>query len=180
MDYPWITRVFSIAGIFLTGVFTILGIAIGSFFTWWINYSKEKRDRKDRYFFALLEQRFKINQEAYAQAVKLKNVIFEENDLKDKTANGVQDWFNHNCLYLEPELREKFQSFIKKVCFHENLIDHWRSIGQTDGWDSPQTKKIENEIENSFKDIMQGIQQAIKVETDLYYKYLKCTVMVFT
>ncbi len=150
----------------------IITLLLGIFVTWFINYSKEKRDRKDRYFFAMLEQRFGVNQQAFSNVEKLKNVIHAESSEKNKVVEEVKKWFNLNNLYLEPEIRKIFRKVIHDVSSYDLHIDDWRRTGKEKGWGAEETQKKEKEIEKTFEDIVAGIQNKIQEFTDKYYKYI--------
>ena len=156
-----------------TGIFTLCGILLGSILTWVINYLKEKRDRKDRYFFALLEKRFNINQEAFYNIERLKSVLHKDESIKIKTINEVQEWFNKNNLYLEPDIRKKFRNTILDVSLYNIKLQNYYNISIREGIESEEAKKKNKELNDTFDNIMVGLQDSIQTDINLYYKILK-------
>ena len=124
----------------ITGIFTIGGIIIGALLTWLTNYFKEKRDRKDRYFFALLDKRVNVYQQAFVNVEKLKRVVHGDEDKRIKVVNEVRDWFNCNNLYLVPKLRKDFNNTISDVSMYYLQLEDYKSTGRTEGWDTEKTK----------------------------------------
>jgi hypothetical protein len=157
----------------VTGIFTIVGIVIGAVLTWITNYSKEKRDRKDRYFFALLDKRVNVYQQAFSNVEKLKEVVHGDEAKRIEVVNDALDWFNNNNLYLEPQLRKDFRRTISQVSMYQFQLEDWKTTARTEGQDTEKTKKKRDKLESTFENIVEGIQDRIQKDIDLYYKYLK-------
>ncbi|RMG23397.1 MAG: hypothetical protein D6732_24830, partial [Methanobacteriota archaeon] len=66
----------------ITGLFTLGGTIIGFSVKFIFDYFQGKRNRKDRYYFALLEKRFEANQKAFFLTERLKSVIHEKDEIK--------------------------------------------------------------------------------------------------
>ena len=157
----------------ITGIFTIGGIIIGAILTWITNYLKEKRDRKDRYFFALLDKRVNVYQQAFVKVEKLKRVVHGDEDTRIEVVNEARGWFDDNNLYLEPKLRKEFDNTISEVSGYYDQLEDYRATGRTEGWDAKKTKQKSEELESTLKNIVKGTQDKIQEDIDLYYKYLK-------
>ncbi len=156
----------------ITGIFTIGGTILGFSLKFVFDYIQNRRSRKDQYFFALLEKRFEAYQKAFALSEKLKRVIHKD-DGKIEVVNQAKDWFNNYNLYLAPDIRQAFSDVIHDVSFYELQLDGYKSTGMVKGWDNEETKKKRDELNNTFKNIMTGIQKRIQDDIDLYYKYMK-------
>jgi len=161
------------AGLISGGLYSVSLLILGAFLHWLPNWLKEKRERKDRYFFALLEKRFEANQHAFNNVEKLKSVIHKDNSERYKVVTEVKNWYNRNNLYLEPDIRQKLNKVIHETSSYDLLIENWRSTGQEKGWDANETKEKEVELKKTFEDIMMGIQNKIQNDVNQYYKYLK-------
>ena len=150
------------------GIIAIICVFIG----WLPSIIRDKRDRKDRYFFALLQERFKVHQEAFGLAEKLKFNIHSDDDEKLPIVQEVLTWFNRNNLFLNPDLRNRYRKFIAKVENYKLKLEVWRDDYQSKG-DAGDNIGKRKELEEEFKEIMDGIQSAIQKDMDIYYDYLK-------
>lgn len=98
------------------GIFTILGIIIGWFITFW----KFRLERKDKFRMAAIEKRLEAHQKAYAQCMIFVDVINEHNGEKVKIIfEDARTFYTNYSLYLEKGTRKKFVEtlgFINAFC----------------------------------------------------------------
>jgi len=89
----------------IAGIFTILGIIIGWFFT----FMKFKLERKDKFRMAAIEKRLEAHQKAYAQCTKFIEVIDSRDETEvHKVFKEGQEFMSNYAIYLERETRKKF------------------------------------------------------------------------
>ncbi|MGD1007868.1 MAG: hypothetical protein ABR980_11640 [Ignavibacteriaceae bacterium] len=149
----------------LTGILigiggTLLGIFISSVF----NYFIFRDNRKDKYLFTLVKFRFKIYQEAYSRANKLKYLMHNNDENKINIVNETREWFNNHNLYLRPDIRDDFNDFITDV---DDYWMHRKITKESTGGD----RKIKNkELEDLFKKIT-SITKRIEKSINIYYSY---------
>ena len=55
---------------------------------------------------------------------------------------------------------------------HKDLIEHWRNIGQSEGWDTDEVKKCKKEIEDNGK-VIANMQKKIQEDIDQYYQNIQ-------
>ena len=157
----------------ITGLFTLGGTIIGFSVKFLFDYFQDKRSRRDRYYFALLEKRFEANQRAFSLTERLKSVIHEKDEIKYKVTRNVKEWYDDYCLYLTPELRKTFHSVIHDVNMYGYQFDDYKATGREQGWNTEETKEKREELNQTFKNIMQGMQAKIQAHIDIYYKYIE-------
>jgi hypothetical protein len=91
----------------MEGWFPALMTVVGVFVGFGINEYRYRRERKERYQVMTFEKRLTAHQKAFYWCNKL-NEALNSND-KDRihnTANRAQEWWNGNCLYLDPASRK--------------------------------------------------------------------------
>ena len=155
-----IKEIDGITGILIGIGGTLLGILITSL----INYFKFRDDRKDKYLFTLVEIRFKIYQEAYSRADKLKWLIHNNDKEKINIVNETREWFNNNNLYLRPDIRDDFNDFISEVG------DYWIHREAAKSYEGEDAKIKKKELDDLFKKIM-SITKRIQNSINVYYSY---------
>ena len=157
----------------ITGLFTLGGTILGFSVKFMFDFFQDKRSRRDRYYFAMLEKRFEANQKAFSLAVKLKSVIHEDETKKYEVTKSVKEWYDNHCLYLPPTLRKDFRSVIKDVDMYGYQLEDYKATGREQGWNTEETKKKREELNQTFRNIMQGIQDKIEAHIDIYYKLIE-------
>ena len=153
----------------LIGLFTILGALVGTLFPTIYNYFKDKKEREDKYFFAMIEKRFEVYSKASYWCDTLKYLIHKDDNEKYLQTNKARDWYSKNNLYLEPSIRKNFIDSVLEVEMYKTRLEECRIIGQQEGWDTEQTQKKNEEIKDAFREIMVGIQNKIQNTIDVYY-----------
>ena len=151
----------------LIGVFTLLGALIPTLY----NHFKNKKERHDNYFFAMIDKRFEIYSHASYLCDQLKHLIHKPDDNNEKIEKiaKAREWYSQNNLYLEPEIRKNFYSFIHEVDTYKATLEEWRLTGQQEGWNSEQTTQKNQELKAAFHEIMRGLQNKIQSTIDTYY-----------
>jgi hypothetical protein len=145
----------------LIGVIATLLVA---FITNLFNYFKFRDDRKDKYLFTLVEIRFKIYQESYTRAEKLKHLIHNNDKNKINYVNETREWFNNNNLYLRPDIRDDFDIFITEV---SNYWIYREAAKSSTDIDKENKNKELRELFVKINSITKRIQKSINV----YYYY---------
>ena len=158
---------------YIRGFFALLGAFGALFFKLLYDFFKDKRERQDKYYFALLEKRFETIQKAYHLVDQIKWVINEKEKLTSLTQK-VSDWYSQNCLYLPPELRKDFRSTI----FDANRFDLEREDYTSEGrrthiWDTPEMLKKRKRYMDTFDHITKGMHEKIEEHIKIYYDYME-------
>jgi len=149
---------------YLIALITMLSALLGAFIPSLFSYLNEKNNRKDKHLFTLVEIRFKIYQEAYSRADKLKWLIHNKDINKINIVNETREWFNNNNLYLRPDIRDDFDEFISEVG------GYWMNRESTKEY-TGEIRKIKNkELEELFKKII-SITKRIQKSINVYYSY---------
>jgi len=74
---------------------------------------KHNIEKKDKYYFALLDRKILAYQQAYYFCDELMPYIHNSNDSKRiELCDEARKWFSGNCLYLKQEHRRLFKEFI--------------------------------------------------------------------
>ena len=157
----------------LIGLFTVIGAFIGVLIPTLYNIYKDRKERRDKYFFALIDKRFEIYNEAYYWCEQLKYLIFEPDTKIYEETRKARSWYASNNLYIEPIIRRDFFNFIKKVEMYKGQLELYKQTGREKGWDSEEVERKENELHVSFEDIMRGIQTRIQNKIDTYYNFIE-------
>jgi len=159
----------------LIGLFTVLGTIVGVLVPTIYNFIKDKKERHDKYFFALIDKRFEVYNEAYYWCEQLKHLVHASDSNKFEQTRKAMDWYAKNNLYLEPILRTDFANFIREVEIYKERLEEYRQTGREKGWDSKQRDQKRSELRASFEDIMSGIQMRIQSKIDRYYDLIECS-----
>ena len=146
-------------------VFAIIGIFIGSFVTIYVH----KQDRKDKYRFAMVKDKFQIYQEAYNHSRTmlgvLTGIILREEYHVTKAFEKIENWFNGHLLYLEPKIRSDFKTTIKFIQLYGVKLD---MMTKTREDDNEEANNIYSEIEamhNRINELPARIESCM----DMYY-----------
>ncbi len=128
---------------------TISGILISSIVQW-ILFGKQQ---KTAFRLAALEKRLAVHQEAYILWTELLGVIHKPDNSGEKHSVIIkaQDWWNRNCLYLDPISRKEFKNCYMDV----SIYDCYR--------------EDTNELKSVFKKIMKTpeyLAQGVNLSTD--------------
>ena len=148
---------------------TIVGFALKSAY----DYFMHSKDRRDKYFFALLIKRFEVYQAANVICEQLKSVVHDKTDAKVKITNEARTWFYNNNLYLSPDLRKDFKHLIMDVEFYGTQLDDYFFTSQQQGKDDKESKKKHDELMNTWKHIMSGTQEKLQSDLEQYFKVIE-------
>ena len=157
--------------VYIKGFFTLLGAFSAILIKMVFDYFKDKRDRQDKYYFALLEKRFKALHEAYALVAEMRHAInptkVEQREVLDKE---VSDWYNANCLYLPPELRNEFWQTVNDVNTYHLDSDDYQAQGRSSHqWKTPEMIQKKEQLDKKYKNITTGMQEKIEKHIKKYY-----------
>ena len=159
--------------VYIKGFFVVAGIIIGAVIKAIYDHFKDKRDRQDKYYFALLEKRFETIQKAYELVDEMKWVINEKEELTSLTKK-VSDWYSQNCLYLPPDLRKAFLDTIFDTDRFDLERDDYYSEGRrTNKWDTPEMKEKKKLFMDTFDRITKGMHEKIEKHIKIYYDYME-------
>lgn len=151
----------------------LLGTIVGFFLKATYDYLQYRSERSDKYYFALLNKRFEVYQEANFECESLKTVVHDKTDKKFEITNNAREWSYRNNLYLSPSLRDSFRRLIFDVEFYgDNLTDFKLTVQET-GKDSEQTKTKRKELAELWNNIMGYTQLKLQSDIDKYYDKLK-------
>lgn len=79
----------------------------------------EERRTKNQLRMAALDKRLQAHQEAFALWRRLMITVYKENI--GELVIECQTWWNHNCLYLEPEARDAFSNAYFSAAHHQQF-----------------------------------------------------------
>jgi len=161
MEINWTAIIVGLGG-------TLLGFFLKTAYDFYIR----KAERKDQYFFALLNKRFEIYQEANLHCEKLKRVPHDKTEKKQEILNSARDWFNMNCLYLKPELRNKFERLLFDVDLYSFYLEDFYHTRREQGKDHDETKFKRNELFEKWGNIMGKTQNEIHRDLDKYFEII--------
>ena len=130
-----------------------------------------RKDRKDKYLFALIEKRFKVAQEAYQLSkqlsLKLKSIIGDEEKITNDIIPSARKWFDENCLYLLPTIRNDLDDIINKVGSYKDILKlHGKCEINTE-----KEKIIYDRLDEDFKKII-TLKNRIENSMNPYYKII--------
>lgn len=151
----------------------LIGTAFGFLLKTLHDLYKFNKDRKDKYFFALLNKRFEAYQEAYSLCEELKKVVHDKSGEKIETVQKARNWYNQNCLYLKPEIRNNFNQLIYDVSFYGNDLEDFKFTLREKGKDHEETNQKRSRLLQRWNNIMVETQEALKNDLNQYYNKLE-------
>lgn len=150
-------------------IFALIGVVIGILGTLFIH----SRERKDKYLFMLIEDRFRVAQDAYKYSQQMKSVIHGDDDYRIEVLSKIREWFNENNLYLPPDIRTDFDVTITNVDNYKMELQHYRDLkrdGENRDGENEEAANLHSEIMMNFKSIG-GLPGRIERSLNRYYKY---------
>lgn len=145
-------------------VYGLIGLAIGIIVTLLIH----SRERRDKYLFMLIEDRFRVSQDAYKYSLQMRHVIFGDEDYRIEVLSKIREWFNENNLYLPPDIRRDFDVTITNVDNYKIKLQDCREL-KRDG-KKEAAAKIHKELMMNFRSIG-NLPGRIEQSLNRYYKY---------
>jgi hypothetical protein len=148
-------------------IFAIIGFVIGSLITIYVH----REDRKDKYRFAMIKDKFQVNQAAYKHSITLITILSsivmkkKQNVIKDFTS--IRRWFQSNLLYLEPQVRCDFRNTLKLIDSYGDKLR--RMTHEREHENVKRADEIYNEIEAALERI-EGLPHRIESFMDKYYE----------
>jgi len=134
----------------ITGIFTLVGVIIGSAISTITQLIISKRERKDKFRLAALDKRLEAHQEAYTLWIELINLITIISDEKFwNTYNKAKDWWNKNCLYLDDK---------SKLNFNECLMNFFQFYPFAFNGSKSGEDEALKQIKETGKIIAQGVE----------------------
>jgi hypothetical protein len=145
----------------------IIGLVIGSLITIYVH----REDRKDKYRFAMIKDKFQVNQAAYEHSITMNTIlsriiIGKEEDIINDFAN-IKQWFQCNLLYLEPTIRSDFRNTIKLVDTYGTKLN--RMVHEREQKNIKSANELYNVIEAAHERI-EGLSDRIESCMDKYYE----------
>jgi len=150
----------------VSAVFALIGVVIGFLGTYLIH----RQDRKDKYLFALVEERFRIAQEAYELCQVFKHIVHGEEKMKLEVLRSSRDWFNKNNLYLSPDIRNDFDETIHNIYNYRDKLEEYYVV-KHEGHEE-RTEQLKTELALSFSLIM-NLGERVQKSMDRYYDIIK-------
>jgi len=141
-------------------LYGLIGTGFGILLKTVYDLYKFNKDRKDRYFFALLNKRFEAYQEAYSLCEELKKVVHDHSGDKIETI-------------LKPEIRKNFNQLIYDVSFYGNELEDFKFTLREKGQKHEETVQKRAKLRERWENIMSETQEALKNDLNQYYKELE-------
>lgn len=154
-------------------LYGLIGTGFGILLKTIYDHYKFNKDRKDKYFFALLNKRFEAYQEAYSLCQELKKVVHDQSGEKIETVHKARDWYNKNCLYLKPDIRKNFNQLIYDVSFYGNELEDFKFTLREKGQKHEETVQKRTKLLERWGNIMSETQEALKNDLNQYYNELE-------
>ena len=131
---------------------------------------KHKLERKDKYYFALLERKISGYQHAYFLVDELMQCVHGSNDAKRvELCNEAKRWFSQNCLYLKQEHRNRFKKFVLGYQAYPDLRESWKTGASS-----------QDELKERWNFLRTGFQRELAEEIDEnYYKYTRSSLKLW-
>jgi len=152
--------------IIINGIFLLAGVALGGLISQLPAFLRFRQERLDKYLFVLLENKFKVNQQAYLFAEELKSIIHADEAARINTIRKIQEWYNSHNLLLNPSVRKEFKETVFEAGTYYLRLDDYRSTGREKGWAAEETKQKRAKLEGIFKKITSEIQCQIEQDMD--------------
>jgi len=153
----------------INGIFALSGVFLGGLISQLPSFLRFRKERLDKYFFVLLENKFKVNQQAYLFAEELKSIIHADEAARINTIRKIQEWYNSHHLLLNPSIRKAFKETVFEAGTYYLRLDDYRSTGREKGWKAEETKQKLSKLEEIFKKITSEIQCQIEQDMDEGY-----------
>ena len=150
----------------------LLGTIVGFFLKATYDYLRYKSERYDKYYFALLNKRFEIYQQANYECEKLKKVVHKNSENKNEITNYSREWFYQNNLYLSPKLRDDFSKLIFDVDFYGDNLEDFKMTSKETGSHSEETESKRKDLLSRWNNIMGETQLKLQSDIDKYYEKL--------
>ena len=80
---------------------------------------------------AALDRRLKVHQEAFALWRKLLSSVHDKEGI-GSVVMECQDWWDENCLYLEPDARQAFNNCYRAAFLHRDLLEGIQNLEDID------------------------------------------------
>lgn len=145
-------------------IFGLVGVLIGVIVTLIIH----QHERRDRYLFAIIQERLSTAQEAYEWSLRMKSVIHGDEEVRSEVLTEVREWFNSNSLYLPPDIRRDFDRIINNVWDYKDELSYYRQL-KSEG-KKEEAEKQHSELMHSFKGII-NLSRRIERSVSVYYEF---------
>jgi len=136
-----------------SAVFVIIGTIIGSLISIVPNRIMHRERRVDRYLFALVEKKFVVAQEAYNHSLVLSGILNKKDEVKGTVLEPIRNWYNDNCLYLEPEIRAKFREVVDDNWNYHSLRESFYLLKDDEG-ETKNVQKMRDQLKDVFSSIV--------------------------
>lgn len=147
---------------------TILGFGLKATY----DYFRYKSEREDRYYFAMLQKRFEVYQQANHECEKLKGIVYDTTEKKTEIIKYAREWFHQNNLYLSPDLRNDFLKLTYDTDFYGEDSKDFKVTSKETGTHSDETNLKRIELLGKWENIQGGTKKIIQDDIDRYYKKL--------
>ena len=130
-----------------------------------------RSQRQDRYNFALIEKRFKVNQKCYQLAERMADV-YDKDDKDDEKKTVLEDaggWILKNNLYLSPSVREKFNEVKKDVQTYQTSIEATLIKMKAADCTLATKETAHDVLIDKFNNVKDGLQDKLVSEVDGYF-----------
>ena len=108
----------------ISAIIALCGALFGCLITIFISYL----NRKDKYLFTALDKKLEKHQEAFKLATGLPSAVHNSN--KEEGREYIikcHNWWNENCLYLEPNARKSFYNTVQTAYIYNDLLCGYRN-----------------------------------------------------
>ena len=97
----------------------------------------------------------------------------EEFKRKKAVLGEAREWFNKNCLYLKPELRDKFNNLLFNVDMYSFYLEEFYDTRREKGPDHEETNSKRQELQDKWENIMGKTQSEIQIDLDKYFEMIE-------
>jgi hypothetical protein len=114
----------------------LIGAVVGAAITATVQWVNSERDRRHRLRTTAIDKRLAVHQEAYSLWRKIKAAA-NKPDGQDIGAVVIecQNWWENNCLYLDPSVREAFRKCYQNALDRPHMLrEHFPASDITANW----------------------------------------------
>lgn len=106
-----------------------IGVLVGVSISAGVQWQIARANRQHELATAALEKRLAAHQEAYALWRKIVGTTHRKDEIGD-VVRKAEEWWEANCLYLDPVSREDFRTCMLTATGHSDLVEAHRGTGE--------------------------------------------------
>jgi len=93
-----------------------------------INYLIFIKNRKDKYMLSLIDRKLEVLQRAYTYSNRFITLVHADEETKFDFISELEKWYNDNCLFLKPKIRNMFKDTIRKLSTYKDELNRYYEL----------------------------------------------------